>query len=203
MADHDDDLMDELRELSDAHGAQDYDLEESQRGLEEQFLGDDLDGVGAPAPYRPAVPKAQPCNKASMVCLRGPCRYLWPMTTRFGLEAGDKIHIQRHRVCVRHNYETQLADQNIYECGAWWPSPLAWIPESIWATIRIRVRDLWEYWLKLRGYNFEWRWFSLDTFEWDSKDRRGFSGPGGGALYDAAKEKKASTTGYGADAPKE
>lgn len=200
---HDDDLLDELRDLTDARGATDYDLEESQRGLEERFLDGDDEQLGAPMPYRPEVPKAQPCNKATMVCLRGPCRYLWSMTTRYGLDDGKTVRIQRHRVCVRHNYETQLADQNVYVCEAWWPAPLSWLPESVWVPMSRPVRALYEKWLALRGYNFDWRWFSLDSFEWDSKDRRGFSGPGGGHLYDAAQAAKKSKTGFGADAPAE
>jgi hypothetical protein len=201
-----DDLMAELRDLGDTKGATDYDLDESQRELEERFLGDDLENVGqgGPAPYRAVVPAAQPCNKATMVCLRGPCAYLWSMTTRFGADDGEHVHIQRHRVCTKHTYETQLADQNIYVCEGWKPAPLAWLPDSIWVTIARLARDLYEAYLKRLGYNIDdWRWFKLDSFEWDSSDKRGFSGPGGGHKYDKVQAEKTTRTGYGAKVPEE
>lgn len=201
---HDQELMEELRTLGEAKGAMDYDLDEAQRGLEEQFLGDDLEGVGGAMPYRAVVPSSQACNKATMVCLRGPCLHLWSMTTRFGADDGEHVHIQRHRVCTKHSYETQLADQNIYQCEAWKPAPLAWVPDSLWSVVSRFARDLYEQWLRRAGYNLDdWRWFALDTFEWDGKDRRGFSGPGGGHKYDQAQATEKTKTGYGATAPKE
>lgn len=197
-----DEMQQEIRDLEDMRSG-DYDVDDAARALEDAFLGDDIDTVGQPGAYRPVVPQAQPCNKATMVCLRGPCRYLWSMTTRFGADDGTKVHIQRHRVCMRHNYETQLADVNVYSCEGWHPAPLAFLPDSIWSVLQRVARSVYERWLERRGYNFEWRWFSLDSFEWDDPERRRFSGPGGGHLYDAWVAKRDGTTGYGADVPED
>lgn len=201
--DEEDDLMEELRELGE-HGATDFDLDESQRGLEEQFLGDDLDGVGAPAPsYRPSVPQPQPCNQATMVCLRGPCQFLWAMTTRFGHDDGETVHMQRWRVCLRHYYETNLADQNVYACEQWWPEFLSFVPQSLRPVFRRQFRVIWEAALKARGYDFSWRHFSLDSFEWDDPEKRKFSGPGAGHKYDAYMAEKEQKTGFGVAVPED
>lgn len=197
-----DDMNEELRDLASAPG-QEYGIDDAASALEDAFLGDDLDSVGAPSDYRPVVPQSQPCNKATMVCLRGPCVYYWAMTTRFGADDGTEVRIRRHRVCTRHGYETELADINVYACESWKPAPLAWVPNSVWVPLQRYVRDVYERWLTKRGYNFDWRWFALDSFEWDSPERRRFSGPGGGHLYDAWKAKQEGTTGYGAAVPEE
>lgn len=196
-----DDTGQDLRDLSAIRTA-DRGVDESASALEDAFLGDDLDKVGAPT-YRAVVQKSQPCNKATMVCLRGPCVHHWAMTTRFGADDGTQVRIRRHRVCTRHAYETELQDVNVYVCEGWKPAQLAWVPDSIWIPLQPYVRALWERWLARQGYNFEWRWFPLDIFEWDAPERRRFSGPGGGHLYDEWKAKQEGKTGYGAEVPEE
>lgn len=147
--------------------------------------------------------ESQPCNKATLVCLRGPCIYHWAMTTRYGVDFNDgRVHIKRHRVCTKFD-ETDLEDAMVYFCDGWRPAPLAWIPNWLWVQLQPLARVAWERWLSRRGYNFDWRWFAFDTFEWDDPERRRFSVPGGGRLYDKWKAGQEGKTGYGAMVPDE
>jgi len=113
-----------------------------------------------------------------MVCLRGPCEHFWLMTTRADLaevedvDGNERIYAQRHRTCIRAAEESDLGEQNVYDCDQWWPAPLAWVPVSARSLMRPWLRDQWERWLQRRGYDFTWRWFKLDAFEDDARMRR-------------------------------
>lgn len=75
----------------------------------------------------PKIPDATPDN---MVCLRGPCRYYWALTTLFdaGNPAGTFAELglptprQRHHVCMRiPGTETELTEDCVFECNQWDP----------------------------------------------------------------------------------
>jgi len=207
MDSYDDDDVKDLRTLDDPASTLggEFDAEQAQVDLTDRFLGEDVDAIGGPPSAKPLhMPRAQPVNQATMVCLRGPCCYLWCMTTRFGMDTGDEVRVQRHRVCIRHQEEVQLADQNVYVCEQWWPAWLSFVPEFLRAPMRPHLRAAWEKHLERGGYNFkDWRWFHLDSFDWDAADRRGYSAPGGGDQYFRDKETAAARTGHGAPVPKD
>lgn len=134
--------------------------------------------MGEPDGFSP-VPRGlecsapQPCNQATMVCLRGPCQHAWLLTMRFdGADLGERVFVERFRSCIRHTEEMDLREQNVYDCAQWWPAPLAWVPVSARSLARPALRSAWEWWLRLRGYDFSWRWFKLDAFEEDGDMRR-------------------------------
>lgn len=110
-------------------------------------------------------------NQATMECYRGPCRHLWTMTTRFDSQS-NKIDISRVRQCNCHFEPVQLAEENVFECGQWWPAFLVFVPESLRPLLRSKLRLVWEWTLKHRGYNFDWKWWSDDVFELDRAEQR-------------------------------
>jgi hypothetical protein len=196
----------EPRDLGDMRGlGQGVDVEEAQRDILDRFLGDDAEEAGSAAPSAQFVhlPESQPCNQATMVCLRGPCQFCWQMTTRFGHDIDSQVRIQRHRVCLRHYYETQLADQNVYVCDEWWPRKLAFVPHFMRAMLRPMLRERTEEQLRKDGYDFKWRWFDLDHFEKEGPAERGDSAPGAGRRRDEKEREATSKTGHGASVPKE
>lgn len=114
-------------------------------------------------------------NAATMCCQRGPCMWLWTMTVRSAaqIRGSSRINISRVRQCNAYAGDaTDLADANVYSCSLWWPLPLAWVPISFRATLRPLLTNGWEKMLKLRGYDFSWRWWGPDVFEADSPERR-------------------------------
>lgn len=126
-------------------------------------------------------PKPQPVNEATMECWRGPCRFLWALTSRTGEdELGGKIQLKRIRQCNCHYEPTELADENIYHCSEWWPRWLMFVPLSLQAVLRPHLRKLWELQLKLRGYDFSWKWWKDSEFESDDPVKRQHSGLGFG-----------------------
>lgn len=116
-------------------------------------------------------PPALAVNQATMECYRGPCRHLWTMTTRFDSQS-NKIDISRVRQCNCHFEPVQLAEENVFECGQWWPAFLVFVPESVRPLLRPKLRLAWEWVLKQRGYNFDWKWWSDDVFELDRAEQR-------------------------------
>lgn len=115
-------------------------------------------------------PKYQPLNQATHECLRGPCRYLWNMTAREGdMDIGDRIQIKYVSQCNAHAEATELAEENIYHCSLWWPAPLTWVPLSLQAVLRPRLRRAWEWWLKRIGYDFSWKHWPDNVFESDNR----------------------------------
>lgn len=149
-------------------------------GLVDKILGgEDTVPGGMPTMGRLPVPKYQPVNKATMECLRGPCRHLWTLTARQGdFNIGDDIQLKRIRQCNCHYEPTELAEENIFECSEWWPSTLQWVPISLRSVLRPRLRQMWERWLKHDGYDFSWRTWPDDIFEADDAERRKNAKPG-------------------------
>lgn len=171
----------------------------------DQIIGEDvLDAP--PEPPRPGVtvdpPAPQPCNQATMACLRGPCIHLWQLVSRYP-EPGDELRVKRLRVCTASGLqETELAEQNIYDCDRWWPRWLAFMPQSIRGAVRTPFRNLWERILRVVGYDFSWRTFPLNVFESDNPEQRKHSGLGKGpASYWRYDHDVATTTGHGAEIP--
>lgn len=81
------------------------------------------DMVGPPTP----VPAATPQN---FVCLRGPCRHYWELTTWMGsgnpaetwAELGVREPRQISRSCLAHpGTETELTEDCAFECNRWDP----------------------------------------------------------------------------------
>ena len=125
-----------------------------------------------------AEPKYQPSNKATHECLRGPCRHFWKLMTRFGdMDIGDKIQVNNMAQCNAHFEAMDLAEENIYHCNLWWPASLMWMPLSLQAVLRPRLRRAWVWWLKAIGYDFSWKHWADDVFEADNKDQRGDCAP--------------------------
>jgi hypothetical protein len=119
----------------------------------------------------PGQNELQPVNQATMECLRGPCKHLWCITSRF--ESGlDRINIARTRQCNCHQESVPLNDENIYHCDQWWPSPFEWVPLSLRAVMRPKLRLAWEWVLKRRGYDFTWKHWQDDVFEAEDSERR-------------------------------
>jgi hypothetical protein len=115
------------------------------------------EGTTDPAP-------SLPCTAATMQCARGPCVHRWDFITR--LEAQEKtIFIQRTHACCTHVKLMSLADENVFHCDRWRPAQLVWVPDSIWALIRLRVEDVWDRVLQMRGEDFSWRWWPRDIFD--------------------------------------
>lgn len=111
-------------------------------------------------------------NRASMECLRGPCRHYWTVTARFHSQS-DRINISRTRQCNCHVEALDLTEQNVFECDQWWPATLVFVPESLRPVLRPKLRKLWEKWLKRGGYDFSWKWWTDDVFENDREQNRG------------------------------
>jgi hypothetical protein len=153
------------------------DPEDAAESLLDRMLGEEvLDSP--PGTHTIEPPDSQPVNQATMVCLRGPCMHYWTLTHRF-YSLNKTIRPSVIRQC---NYfvgeETQLGEQNVYSCGAWWPAWLAFVPESARPALRPHLVRLWEWFLAKRGYDFEWRWWDADAFESDRKGEREHSGAG-------------------------
>ena len=146
----------------------------------DKMLGDeDTVQGGMPGMGRTPEPQYQPVNKATMECLRGPCRHLWTLTSRLGdTNIGDEIQLKRVRQCNCHYEPTELGEEQIYQCDHWWPGTLLWVPESLRYALRARLRALWERYLKHIGYDFSWRTWPDDVFEADDPDRRKNAKPG-------------------------
>ena len=145
----------------------------------DKILGHE-DSIQAGPPMGHVVqPKFQPVNQATMECHRGPCQHFWAVTARNGdYEIGDEIQLKRMRQCNCHAEPLELAEECIYQCGLWWPTFLAWVPESVRPLLRPKLRAAWEWWLRRIGYDFSWRTWHDDIFEADSPERRGNAKPG-------------------------
>lgn len=111
-------------------------------------------------------------NQATMECTRGPCLNYWCIISRFDAQ-GDRIFLGRTRQCNAHAEPLPLAEENVFHCGLWWPTVMSWVPVSLRPVLRPRLRALWDWWLKRRGYNFDWKWWQNDVFEADRPEQRG------------------------------
>lgn len=78
--------------------------------------------VGQPSSIPPRNPK-------HFVCLRGPCRHFWHFKTSAGAgnpaETWEALGMeepkQSNYFCLLHPSETELTDDNVYECNRWDP----------------------------------------------------------------------------------
>jgi hypothetical protein len=114
-------------------------------------------GMVEPAP-------SQEMNQETCDCLRGPCCHVFHIIQR--MEAQSEIFmIQRSTYCTFHYELLNLAEENIYACGQWWPEFLRWVPKSLRPFFRPALRELWDAYLKLRGADFSWRWWPRNV--WD------------------------------------
>lgn len=147
----------------------------------DKVLGDD-DSVAGLQPqevvaqgrrYAEILPHA--VNQATMCCSRGPCVHLWALTARSAaqIRGSKRINITRVRQCNAHYEPTELSEANIYECGLWWPAPLSFVPESLRSMLRPHLHRTWNAQLKLRGYDFSWKWWDDNVFEKDKPEDRG------------------------------
>jgi hypothetical protein len=113
-------------------------------------------------------------NKATMVCLRGPCtRYHNSRTSSSRQNFSKPWHTTEHWFfCDRLGAFSATAGDLPIACTSWWPAPLSWVPESFRPMIRRTVEVLWEIWLtKVGGYSFEWR-RALKPLEDDNPEDR-------------------------------
>lgn len=171
-------------------------FEEDSRQLIDRMLGDDvLDTPPGAARAQVQPPDPIPVNKATMTCLRGPCAHYWTMVTPSHV-LNKKVQPMVTRVCVFYKgEETSLAEQNIFDCGAWWPAALVWVPESLRPALRPKLKRAWELWLKFGGYNFDWKWWAEDAFELDRPEEREVATTGVGP---ASVRKNAEPNGHNA-----
>jgi hypothetical protein len=182
MADHDD--LEGIFADADFYEGEDaieeFDLEDkllSSDDLDERALGEGPDVAPAMGMQEPIY--AQPVNKATMTCLRGPCVHYWELIARFVAAGRDDLNIKVIRQCNCHQEETSLGGQNIYYCAKWWPTYLAWVPESLRGVLRPKLFKAYRVVLEKLGYDFSWKTWSDDVFTSDRKELRGDSGPGG------------------------
>lgn len=139
--------------------------------LIDRFLGKE-DTIDVGGPVQDGSPVFQKCNKATMECLRGPCRHLWQLTVRLNANV-DKIRVARVRQCNANPTDpTDLTDQNVYHCDQWWPQPLSWVPIWLQSLARPKLRAAWEKLLKKAGYSFAWRTWKDGAFEADQPEQR-------------------------------
>lgn len=172
-----DDLLDNAEnEFPEAEeGVQDLDLDE-RLFADEGGLGEGPDEaplMGNPEPYQ-----AQPVNRATMVCLRGPCIHYWQLVARY-ITVGADMHLKAIRQCNCHTEETALSGQNIFHCNQWWPGWLSFVPVSMRPAMRPSLVKFYDKWLRARKYDFKWKTWSDDIFESDRLGMRENSGIGG------------------------
>lgn len=92
--------------------------------------------LAGPIGSTPPIPDATP---ATFICLRGPCRHYWQMSTHvesgnpketwdpeIGLKDADGNPVRQpkqiNRVCLAHpGVETELDDNIVYSCTRWSP----------------------------------------------------------------------------------
>lgn len=152
--------------------------------------------------------KPQPCNQATMMCLRGPCVHLWRLLLRFDSAVKD-VMTERAWTCLASpKEEFDLNERLVYFCDRWWPqaaykNDVVELPEEGSLAISSRLIEdaplsrrsvsrpalhaAWEACLAADGYDFSWRDFDPTRNRDDDPDRRGFSAPGG---LEAAREAK-------------
>jgi hypothetical protein len=124
---------------------------------------------GALRPERIEQSEPPPMNPATTVCLRGPCQHLWRFTCALEANVDDKLHPQRVRTCLRGIEEFDLSDQAVFDCECWWPATLGFVPKSARPTLRQYLRTAWEWVLKRKGSNFDFRWW--DESAWEARKK--------------------------------
>jgi len=144
--------------------------------------------------------KEQPCNQATMMCLRGPCVHLWRLTLRFDSAVKD-VMSERSWTCLANSSEEfDLNDRLIYFCDRWWPRAglrddngklLVKISDvgrrklgvgrrrRRRSVLRPALHRAWEQGLQHLGYDFSWRDFDPEVNVDDGAHQRKFNAPGG------------------------
>ena len=180
-----------LSDLVDSLGEEDEDVEGISDYLGQQLKG--LSDLGIPEIDEEATaadlmsdgvveqPISIPCVPATMQCARGPCVHRWDLITR--MEAPEPVvFIQRTHACTTHVRLMSLADENVFHCDRWRPAPLAWVPDSLWAIVRLHVEDTWDRVLRMQGSDFSWRWWPRNIFDMGTDEQQ--------RLRDVAVEKQ-------------
>lgn len=138
------------------------------------------DAIPDVAGQHPADVLSQPLNCATMECLRGPCIWWWEAVSRMR-GPGERL-MHKHVSSCLLGEEMPLGGQNVYQCSGWWPVWGEWIPKSLRAIVRPRLRMFVEKILRRKGYDFSWRPYDdmlAKLFHSDEKEHRGKSGIGG------------------------
>lgn len=137
--------------------------DDESAGLVDQLLADSP--APGPAP-KVAEPDAIPTNQATMICLRGPCVHYWSLISRFP-SALDRITIAKAAQCNCYvGEEVRLNDANVFSCDQWWPRWLSFVPTSMRALLRPRLKAAWDKHLKRKDPDaFAWKWWADDHFE--------------------------------------
>jgi len=168
---------DELRDLLDDEGDLPPDSLDEKFYREDDLAEDMLDQASdaveqtqaGPSPsaigYTEPMMTLPPC-KATMECLRGPCQYYWHLTSRMAAPGRDDldIRVKNNEQCNLHQEPTKLGSQNIFYCTRWWPSQLAFVPESLRPMARPTLRRFMEKRLQRAGYDFKWHVWPHDIF---------------------------------------
>lgn len=143
------------------------------RNLDAPLLGDQLTSdfdvnkhIGELFTSAVEVVEALPIGPATMTCVRGPCVHQWKIVQRASMQS-EVTEIQRTQLCTRHVELQNLVDENVLECGAWWPAPLAFVPESLRAVLRPLLHRVWDRYLEARGNDYSWRWWPRDPWSVD------------------------------------
>lgn len=169
-------------------------------GLQDPEIQQETRPPGAP---QSAPVKTQPCNQATMMCLRGPCVHLWRLVLRFDSAVKDVMREHNATCLASKSEEFDLNDRLIYFCDRWWPrAPLCdddgktvvkapLLSEEDRARDRAALHAAWEDGLRQMGYDFAWRDFEPEANADDAPHQRKFNAPGGleaarEALQDAA-----------------
>lgn len=161
-------------------------LSDSKSVLNDDLVDDIIGDVEIGLPMTGAIDPewSHPVNRATMICLRGPCCHYWSMVLRM-ISLGDEIRKKHIISCTCHQEDTPLNNQNVYHCNRWWPQFLSFIPKSLRSLLRPILLKSWEKYLELIGYNFLWRtWGSDNPFEYDKKEFRKYSNLGGKTKID-------------------
>lgn len=183
----------------------DEDLGSLTGGLQDPETSTEAEESGAPPAPSFATEAPQPCNQATMMCLRGPCVHLWQLALRFPSAVKD-VMTEHVWTCLAGPEEFELNEKLVYFCDRWWPRALLRddegrvlvdpdIFEQPAPTLeasrnrgRPQLHAAWEDALALGlGYDFSWRDFDPTANADDAPDQRAHSGPGGfGAAREAA-----------------
>lgn len=154
-----------------------------------------------PSGPQTAPVKPQPCNQATMMCLRGPCVHLWRLVLRFEESVKESgVMTERCWTCLASPKEFDLNERLVYFCDRWFPQA-PYQSDNAEGTVacdsrliamrrsgsRPALHAAWEACLAADGYDFSWRDADPTHNRDDDPDQRGFSAPGG---LEAAREAK-------------
>jgi hypothetical protein len=188
----------------------DEDLGSLGGGLQDPEMEPTQPASKAPT-FAPVNP--QPCNQATMMCLRGPCVHLWRLVLRFDSAVKDVMH-ERNLTCTASGEEFALEDRLVYFCDRWWPRAtyrddtlpdevpvvcglaldpsLMEMPEEFRGASRPELHKSWEACLHEDGYDFAWRDFDPEANPDDAPDRRADCAPGTLETVEEAEAREAA-----------